>query len=173
MRNARHLTEVQQRAIAHLAEYYDLPVVSERAKDSYAGNAAAQSVFDTLNAIHAGKFDGLHGAGEEFSVEGARYASLLRSSPVGSEKWLEHAAYSLDRARSTLQSMLNHSQWHSGIKIGDAEKQAMVLLRDNFPKQWRNHKPIEAADVAEMLDPKKTLEKDFDATNDGTPFCAR
>lgn len=173
VRNARHLTEVQQRAIAHLAEYYDLPVVSERAKDSYAGNAAAQSVFDTLNAIHAGKFDGLHGAGGEFSVEGARYASLLRSSPVGSEKWLEHAAYSLDRARSTLQSMLDHSQWHSGIKIGDAEKQAMVLLRDNFPEQWRNHKPIEAADVAEMLDPKKTLEKDFDATNDGTPFCAR
>lgn len=173
VRNARHLTEVQQRAIAHLAEYYDIPVISERAADSYAGNANARAVFDTLNAIHASKLDGLHAFGKEFSVEGARYASILRSTPVGSEKWLEHAAFSLNAARSSLQSMLDHGQWHSGIKIGDAEKQAMVLLRDNFPKQWRNHKPIEVADVAEMLDPKKTLEKDFDATNDGTPFCAR
>lgn len=173
VRNARHLTEVQQRAIAHLAEYYDIPVISERAADSYAGNANARAVFDTLNAIHASKLDGLHAFGKEFSVEGARYASILRSTPVGSEKWLEHAAFSLNAARSSLQSMLDHGQWHSGIKIGDAEKQAMVLLRDNFPEQWRNHKPIEVADVAEMLDPKKTLEKDFDATNDGTPFCAR
>lgn len=173
VRDARRLTEVQQRGIAHLAEYYDIPVVSERAAASYAGNVNARAVFDTLNAVHASKLDGLHEVGKEFSVESARYASILRSSPVGSEKWLEHAAYSLDRARSALQSMLNHSQWHSGIKIDDAEKQAMVLLRDNFPEQWRNHKPIEVADVAEMLDPKKTLEKDFDATNDGTPFCAR
>ena len=173
VRNARHLTEVQQRAIAHLAEYYDIPVVSERAAEAYAGNANARAVFDTLNAIHASKLDGLHAFGKEFSVEGARYASILRSTSVGSEKWLEQAAFSLNSARSSLQSMLNHSQWHSGIEIGDAEKQAMILLRDNFPEQWRNHKPIEVADVAEMLDPKKTLEKDYDATNDGTPFCAR
>lgn len=173
VRKAQKLTEVQQRALAHLAEYYDLPVVSERAAEAYAGNATARGVFDTLNAVHASKADGLRAYGKEFSIENARYARILRSSSVGSEKWLEQAAYSLNSARSHLQSMLNHSQWHSGIKIDDAEKQAMVLLRDNFPEQWRNHKPIEVADVAEMLDPKKTLEKDFDATNDGTPFCAR
>ena len=48
-----------------------------------------------------------------------------------------------------------------------------AFKRDVFPDRWKSGKPVEVADISEVLDPKKTLEKDFDATNDGTPFCAR
>ena len=67
--------------------------------------------------------------------------------------------------------MLNHSQWHSGIKIDDAEKQAMVLLRDNFPEQWRNHKPIEVADVADRLNHAKTMDETMKHVDDGDLHC--
>lgn len=170
VRNARHLTEVQQRALAHLAEYYDLPVVSERATEAYAGNARARDVFDTLNAVHASKADGLHAYGKEFSVEGARYASILRSTSVGSEKWLEQAAFSLNNARSHLQSLLDSGQ-RNGTKLDAAEENAALLLRNNFPEQWRNRSPIEVADIADRLNHAKTMDETMKHVDDGDLHC--
>ena len=170
VRKAQKLTEVQQRALAHLAEYYDLPVVSERAAEAYAGNAAARGVFDTLNAVHASKADGLRAYGKEFSIENARYARILRSSSVGSEKWLEQAAYSLNAARSHLQSLLDSGP-RDGAKLDTTEENAALLFRNNFPEQWRNRSPIEVADIADRLNHAKTMDETMKRVDDGDLHC--
>ncbi len=170
VRKAQKLTEVQQRALAHLAEYYDLPVVSERAAEAYASNANARGLFDTLNAVHASKADGLRAYGKEFSIENARYARILRSSSVGSEKWLEQAAYSLNSARSHLQSLLDSGP-RDGTKLDVAEENAALLFRNNFPEQWRNRSPIEVADIADRLNHAKTMDETMKHVDDGDLHC--
>lgn len=141
--------------ILKLADHYNLPVVSSRSISEASLGAGGQRLVSALN----GYFAELHSRG----ALGSRFSATreLRTSRVGSDKWI-------DTATGLLNTAMHDARENGAGGVLDAN-----FFRDNFPERWRDRKPIEVADVAEMLDPKKTLEKDFDATNDGTPFCVR
>ena len=148
-------TPGMQVGILKLADHYNLPVVSSRSISEASLGAGGQRLVSALN----GYFAELHSRG----ALGSRFSATreLRTSRVGSDRWI-------DSATGLLNTAMRDARENGTSGVLDAN-----FFRDNFPERWRDQKPIEVADVAEMLDPKKTLEKDFDATNDGTPFCAR
>jgi len=149
-------TPGMEAGILRLADHYNLPVVADRAVSEALLGADGQRLVSALN----GHFSELHASG----ALDARFRTTreLRSSPVGSDRWLGAAAGELNDAMRAAEK-----------NPGGAGALSAGFFRENFPERWRNGKPIEPADVSEMLDPRKTLEKDYDATNDGTPFCAR
>lgn len=141
--------------ILKLADHYNLPVMSSRSISEASLGAGGQRLVSALN----GYFAELHSRG----ALGSRFSATreLRTNRIGSDYWI-------DSATGLLNIAMRDARENGTSGVLDAN-----FFRDNFPERWRDQKPIEVADVAEMLDPKKTLEKDFDATNDGTPFCAR
>lgn len=138
-----------------LADHYNLPVVSQSSISEVALGAGGQRLVSALN----GHFAELHAR----DALGSHFWATreLRINRVGSDRWI-------DAATGLLNTAMRDARENGTAGVLDAN-----FFRDNFPERWRDQKPIEVADVSEMLDPRKTLEKDYDATNDGTPFCAR
>ena len=153
--------------LANLARHYNtldkgvnaVPAVDGTHMLPYEPGTPARALLDRLNDIVYRK------------ELGGESVKTLRFEPFMSEGWLADAA-------SLINGEIGRISENSVAGRATPEELAHLdvlsaFKRDIFPDRWKSGKPVEVADISEVLDPKKTLEKDFDATNDGTPFCAR
>lgn len=142
--------------ILKLADHYNLPVMSSRSISEASLGADGQRLVSALN----GYFSDLHGRN---LLDAHFWATReLRSSPIGSDRWIDAAT-----------GLLNAAMHKARDGTGTGAVLTPDFFSENFPDRWKAGKPIEVADVSELVSPEKTLEKDFDATENGTPFCPR
>ena len=166
-RGKETFTDTMKSGLANLARHYNtldkgvnaVPAVYSTHMLPYEPGTPARALLDRLNDIVYRK------------ELGGESVKTLRFEPFMSEGWLADAA-------SLINGEIDRISDNSIFNRATPEELAHLdvlsaFKRDVFPDRWKSGKPVEVADISEVLDPKKTLEKDFDATNDGTPFCAR